>query len=131
MSIKIRAWDKENGVMAYSDDNYPLSPYVIGFDFLNKNKLTLSVLVDINNHIMQKVNAVFMRNTGFTDVNNKDIYELDIVKVFNVATGEKFRGTVEYSNGYFYILDDSGTQYKRWGVYEVEVVGNIYTQDIF
>lgn len=35
MGIKIRAWDRENNVIVYSDDNYPLSKYNIGFDYLN------------------------------------------------------------------------------------------------
>lgn len=126
MGIKIRAWDRENNVMVYSDNNYPLSKYSIGFDFFNKNKLTLNILVDANSGDMGKVDAVFMRNIGFTDVNNRDIYEFDIVRVFNVSNGNKFSGYIDLRCGVFCIVEDDGTEHIDWGSYEVEVVSNIY-----
>lgn len=107
--FKFRAWDKAEKRFYYFTLQEILERkchYQGGFDF-------------------RMVKADKTQYTGLKDINNKEIYEGDIVKVFDVSTGINSEGYVTFGNGCFYITDGEYSRY-RWVDYQVEVIGNIY-----
>ena len=63
--------------------------------------------------------------TGLHDKNGKEIYEGDVVKVFDVYGEININGTVIFQDGSFCIKSDTCTYY-RWIDYDVEITSNIH-----
>ena len=81
--------------------------------------------------------VVVERFTGLTDKNSKDIYHLDIVRIYeeiNEPTGDngrvrhEWRGLISrvgFQDGCFVIRLKAGDGLKQLGRYVVEVIGNM------
>jgi hypothetical protein len=105
--LKFRVWDKMEKRFIYPDKGYQ-GHYVLtlGGEFYNLQNGSGG-----SEYIVQQC-------TGLKDVNNKEIWEWDIVK-----TADELIGVVRFDNGRFYhtaISQYTGSPY--WG----EVIGNIF-----
>lgn len=86
----------------------------------------VSEIVDFENNSVQINNPederyIFLQYTGMKDINDKEIYEGDIVRTF----GDSF--IVFYSQEYVgYLLKDIDGCLETIRSYRVEVLGNIY-----
>lgn len=130
--IKIRAWDKENGKMIYSNEVFPKSIYKFEFDCFNGYDFKLMKMVDRYNvidnecnetyqEVFESIDADIMQYTGLKDKNGKGIYEGDIVNYFRNELAE-----VKFINGCFAIESKHYIDCFNEIVAEREVVGNIY-----
>ncbi len=72
-----------------------------------------------------------MQYTGLKDINGKEIYEGDIVQQnykFAYNQNQAFMGEVLYSDCVFWLKNDDECTflYDEYGIYNSEVIGNIY-----
>ncbi|WP_169753598.1 YopX family protein [Campylobacter mucosalis] len=113
--IKFRAWDKKN------------KRWVSHNSLLNETEVSASVLTPPKLTIKHP-NWDIMQYTGFTDINNTEIYEGDIVKFeipFHIASTKIAR--IFFENGAFKIDLGIKTDFlERYANVGLEVVGNIY-----
>ena len=137
--LKFRAWDKENQHMAYSDKHE--WDYSFSFDG-ESGDLACAVnccYYDIfgDEHDDWKELDNIMQNIGKKDINDKDIYEGDIVRHYNVPDDkDKFVIGVVFYDEESCSFRRTDTEYndityciKEECVYEV--IGNIYeNQDL-
>lgn len=70
--------------------------------------------------------GVLMQVIGLKDIQGQDIFEGDIVEVYNTYKEEVFRGAVYYHNGAYTIRKDDLTSHSRFINYEIKVIGNLY-----
>lgn len=70
--------------------------------------------------------GLLMQVTGLRDIQGKDVFEGDIVEVYNTYKEETFRGAVSYHNGAYTIRKDDLTSHSRFINYEIKVIGNIH-----
>lgn len=103
--FRFRVFIKEESKMLYSDD---------------WGNITWDQIVKWHD------SGIIMQATGFKDRTKNDIFEGDIVEVFNTYKEEYFKGSVQYKNGAFFIQKDDLTSHERWINYEIKVVGNIF-----
>jgi len=61
---------------------------------------------------------------GRKDINDKNVYKNDIVKITDCKTGTEYIGVVKFGDCSFYI-DTGYSSHYRWVDYEIEVLGNI------
>lgn len=67
-----------------------------------------------------------MQVTGIKDTTGADIFEGDIVDVYNTYKEEAFRGSVHFHNGSYFIKKDDLTSHNRFINYEIKVIGNLF-----
>lgn len=70
--------------------------------------------------------GLLMQVIGLKDTQGQDIFEGDIVEVFNTYKEETFRGSVQYHNGAYTLRKDDLTSHSRFINYEMHVIGNVY-----
>ena len=126
--IKFRAWDKENNFMFYSVNNYPISKYDLGFDFMGKNEFRLMILTDVEESLFKKVDANIMQYICKKDESEKAIYEGDIVKIGDAICKVIFENFSFYCEGIDKEFNDEKALLFEIDKddYEIKVIGNIY-----
>lgn len=70
--------------------------------------------------------GMLMQVIGLKDTQGQDIFEGDIVEVYNTYKEETFRGSVHYHNGAYTIRKDDLTSHSRFINYEIRVIGNLF-----
>ena len=70
--------------------------------------------------------GLLMQVIGLKDTRGQDVFEGDIVEVYNTYKEETFRGAVYYHNGAYTIRKDDLTSHSRFINYEIKVIGNLY-----
>ncbi|MEC1878356.1 YopX family protein [Bacillus subtilis] len=116
--IKFRAWNKENSIMVYEDEDNS-SAYWDG--------VCLSDIEMINARLKYSSTYIWMQYTGLKDKNGREIYEGDIV-----IDGHKNSAEVVFDDGCFCVigyLGDLRTHPLRDSLFcgeRFEVIGNIY-----
>lgn len=70
--------------------------------------------------------GLVMQATGLKDTQGQDVYEGDIVEVYNTYKEETFRGAIYYHNGSYTIRKDDLTSHNRFINYEIRVIGNLF-----
>ncbi len=70
--------------------------------------------------------GLLMQVIGLKDTCGNDIFEGDIVDVYNTYKEETFRGSIHYHNGAYTIRKDDLTSHSRFINYEMKVIGNIH-----
>lgn len=70
--------------------------------------------------------GLLMQATGLKDVHGRDIFENDIVEVYNTYKEECFRGAVHFNNGSYHIRKDDLTSHSRFINYEMRIIGNTF-----
>src|SRR5699024_7761530 len=125
--IKFRAWDKDNEVMFYSEDNQNDD-----FTFIAEKGGLQFYYIDKGDRYLQDTNSVLMQYTGLKDKNGVEIYEGDILS----TDLDRPYLIVEFRNGAFmFLCHDDGKDYydfmattgenSNFTKYH-EVIGNIY-----
>ena len=70
--------------------------------------------------------GLLMQVIGLKDTQGQDVFEGDIVEVYNTYKEETFRGSVQYHNGAYTIRKDDLTSHSRFINYEIRVIGNVH-----
>ena len=125
--IKFRAWDKDNEVMFYSEDNQNND-----FTFIAERGGLQFYYIDSSDFCLMDTNSILMQYTGLKDVNGRDIYEGDILS----TDLDRPYLIVEFRNGAFmFQCHDNGKDYYDFMAttgenYDFtkyhEIIGNIY-----
>lgn len=134
--IKFRVWDKTDKVMIYNTDKILINingEVLIGDDYCGA--------CDQNKYSTEEMPTFeLMQFTGLHDKNGKEIYEGDIVRVFEVHENKnvEFISPVYFVDYMFCVSSSKEQEYdtplvcidmtRNWvnSLVEVEVIGNIY-----
>lgn len=125
--IKYRGKQMKNGKWIYgfyfeiehNDDKSHVHGYITANPLLEKMPKDVASFIEIyTNTIGQFI--------GFSDINDKEIYEGDILRCEDTYDLVRdFVGVVDFADASFRI-SNNGFTYYRWQDYRVEVIGNIY-----
>lgn len=131
-NLKFRAWDKVNQHMAYSDKHewdYSFSFDGSSGDFACAVNCCYCDTFGDEHDDWRELDNI-MQNIGKQDINDKDIYEGDIVRHYNVPDDRN-----KFGIGIVF-FDEESYSFRRTGEYETtycmkedciyEVIGNIY-----
>ena len=129
--IKFRAWDKS--IKSF----VPMMQWIeelkdAKFRILGKETVTKSHNISNLAVLLKSCNVEITQYTGLKDVDEKEIYEGDIVKVFERMAGEDFIGKVIYdeTEGCYWIMQGNERNHCKITFdledYSHYVIGNIY-----
>ena len=115
--IKFRAWDKENKKMI--GPNFPVDDIYLSLGGKLYNGL---------NGVEFSHNFILMQYTGFKDKNRKEIYEGDIIKLYDKFSQKWEVGTIVFKDGCFVWkkAHDDLIQWLTPYPREWEIIGNIF-----
>lgn len=118
--LKFRFWNKDDKVL-WENEEIPM--IIIEKDKINPLFDTGAEYRDIGENI------VTMQYVGKKDIEGKEIYEGDIVNVFNnlLENEPDFKGVIKYYN-YSFVIDRPNYYYHRIDdmMLSLKVIGNIY-----
>lgn len=132
-SIKYRAWDNIKGLM-YEDvwvvDKFLILEYTTGgFDGLELSITKYDLVGDKEDGFSD---YKLMRYTGLKDSHLRELYEKDIVRIYNDREGIDYLAVIEYMDGGFCAINGTLEDYslRRYDLsrhdLDLVVVGNYY-----
>lgn len=125
--IKFRAWDKDNKVMHFSNENeddivWEITPLI---KFLEMR--TIDSFPGGEYHLQEDAwvapNQTLMQYTGLKDKNSKEIYESDIVNIDGLIVP-----VIWYAGAWMveYFTIPTKSYLSHFDELDVEIIGNIY-----
>ena len=136
MIPKFRVWDKENEKMLVVNNICNLfwdTKFIECYELVSDTKGKQEY--ELIDHRIDFEDCVLMQSTGLFDVNDKEIFEGDIVKI--IYDGKPFIGVVVYDLGEADFKatnnhEDYGNNFQYLTVGEsIEVIGDIYQNPEF
>jgi len=116
--IEFRAWDIENKIMVYDNENDTYGYW----DGCQDSDLGMI------NHLLNRKDYIFMQYTGLKDKNGKKIFEGDIIDIsYDEATIKN--AVIEYHGASFYACTNSD-MWELDNYFDIEVIGNIYENNL-
>ena len=115
MIPKFRAWEMIH--------QYMFNPFALVFNESG------SIEIDDGMDMFSTDNVILMQSTGVKDINGKEIFEGDIIKITSIFYGDTNVDYVVYKDGYFGLSRDSVSPICLMScIYEV--IGNIYENTV-
>ena len=132
MILKFRAWDKENKIMLVVNNICNLfwdSKFIEGYEVVPDPKGKHAY--ELIDRRIDLEDAILMQSTGLLDINDKEIFENDIVEWEHKDTGQLVRGIVKYDTelGFWGMTDARFNDLTAIGYLanqKVTVLGNIH-----
>ena len=138
MIPKFRAWDKENKIMLAVNNICNLfwdSKFIEGYELVPDPKGKQEY--DLIDHKIDFADVILMQSTGLFDINDKEIFEGDIVELEYELTGHRSRYIITFESTWdiniefcFWEMREIRLNYLKPISYldekKVTVLGNIY-----
>ena len=116
--IEFRAWDVENKIMVYDNENDTYGYW----DGCQDSDLGMI------NHLINRKEYIFMQYTGLKDKNGKKIFEGDIIDISYDEAIIK-NAVIEYHGASFYACTNSD-MWELDNYFDIEAIGNIYENNL-